>query len=182
MSGARHICVKVKTAYGSTTYSALGSQTGAATDDGPIPSDKLTRRTVRKRVLAEEIASASSMRTAKIAIIDDDGAVREAMKLFMRSLGYHTSTFGSADKFLNSEQISDTSCLITDVQMPGLNGCDLQDRLIARGHRIPIIFITGHPDENVRARAIKAGAVAFLTKPVNPDHLLGYLGKALKAA
>ena len=119
---------------------------------------------------------------AMIAIVDDDEAVRNAMKTLVRSLGYHTSTFGSVDKFLNSEQISDTSCLITDVQMPGLSGCDLQDRLIARGHRIPIIFITGHPDENVRARAIKAGAVAFLTKPVNPDHLLGYLGEALKAA
>src|SRR4029079_6008122 len=119
---------------------------------------------------------------AMIAIVDDDEAVRDATKTLVRSLGYHTSTFGSADKFLNSEQISDTSCLITDVQMPGLSGCDLQDRLIARGHRIPIIFITGYPDENVRARAMKAGAVAFLTKPVNADQLLGYLDKALKAA
>jgi len=181
MSGARHICVKVKTAYGSTTYSALGSQTGAATDDGPIPSDKLTRRTVRKRVLAEEIASASSMRTAKIAIIDDDGAVREAMKLFMRSLGYHTSTFGSADEFLNSEQVDDTSLLITDVQMPGLSGIDLQDRLIAHGHRIPIIFITGYPNENDRTRAMKAGAVTFLTKPYVEAHLIRYIEKALMA-
>jgi len=182
MSGARHICVKVKTAYGSTTYSALGSQTGAATDDGPIPSDKLTRRTVRKRVLAEEIASASSMRTAKIAIIDDDGAVREAMKLFMRSLGYHTSTFGSADEFLNSEQVDDTSLLITDVQMPGLSGIELQDWLIARGHRIPIIFITAYSDENVRIRAMKAGALAFLIKPINCNQLADHLEKALKAA
>ena len=92
------------------------------------------------------------------------------------------STFGSADEFLKSEQVHDTSCLITDLQMPGLSGLDLQDRLIARGHRIPIIFITGYPDENVRARAMKAGAVAFLSKPVNADHLLGYLEKALKAA
>ena len=116
-----------------------------------------------------------------IAIVDDDDAVREAMKTLVRSLGYHASTFGSADEFLKSEQVHDTSCLITDVQMPGLSGLDLQDRLIAGGHRIPIIFITGYPDENVRARAMKAGAVAFLSKPVNPDHLLGYLGKALKA-
>ena len=94
-------------------------------------------------------------------IVDDDEAVRDVTKTLVRSQGYHASTFGSADKFLNSEQISDTSCPITDVQMPGLSGCDLQDRLIARGHRIPIIFITGYPDENVRARAIKAGAVAL---------------------
>jgi FixJ family two-component response regulator len=119
---------------------------------------------------------------AMIAIVDDDEAVRDATKTLVRSLGYHASTFGSADKFLNSEQISDTSCLITDVQMPGLSGLDLQDLLLARGHHFPIIFITAHPDENVRARAMKAGAVAFLSKPVNPDHLLGYLDEALKAA
>jgi FixJ family two-component response regulator len=117
-----------------------------------------------------------------IAIVDDDAAVRKATKALMRSVGYNASAFGSADEFLNSEQVHDTACLITDLQMPGLSGVDLQDHLIARGHRIPIIFITGYPDENVRARAMKAGAVAFLSKPVNLDHLLGYLGKALKAA
>ena len=121
------------------------------------------------------------MRAAKIAIVDDDDAVREAMKLLVRSLGYHASTFASADEFLNSEQVDDTSCLITDVQMPGLSGIDLQDLLIAGGHRIPIIFITGHPDENVRANAMKAGAVAFLSKPVNSRHLVDHLEKALKA-
>ena len=117
-----------------------------------------------------------------IAIVDDDEAVREAMKTLVRSLGYGASTFGSAEEFLKSEQVSDTSCLITDLQMPGLSGLDLQDRLIARGHRIPIIFITAYPDENVRTRAMKAGAVGFLSKPCNDDHLLGYLDKALKAA
>ena len=117
-----------------------------------------------------------------IAIVDDDEALREGMKSLVRSLGYAVSTFGSAEEFLKSEQVSDTSCLITDLQMPGLSGLDLQDLLIARGHRFPIIFITGFPDENVRARAMKAGAVAFLTKPVNADQLLGYLDKALKAA
>ena len=122
------------------------------------------------------------MRTAKIAIVDDDDAVREAMKTLVRSLGYNASTFGSADEFLNSEHVHDTSCLITDVQMPGLSGIDLQDRLIARGHRIPIIFITAYPDENVRARAMKAGALAFLSKPINPHHLIDHLEKALKAA
>ena len=117
-----------------------------------------------------------------IAIVDDDKAVREATETLLRSLGYHASTFGSANEFLQSEQVHDTSCLITDVQMPGLSGIDLQDRLIARGHRIPIIFITGYPDENVRIRAMKAGAVGFLSKPYNHDHLLGYLDKALKAS
>ena len=65
--------------------------------------------------------------------------------------------------------------------MPGLSGIDLQDWLVARGHRIPIIFITAYPDENVRTRAMKAGAVGFLSKPFNHDHLLSYLEKALTA-
>ena len=122
------------------------------------------------------------MRSRIIAIVDDNDALREGMKSLLRSLGYSVSTFGSAVEFLNSEQLSNTSCLITDVQMPGLSGLDLQDRLIAEGHRIPIIFITGHPDDNARARAMKAGAIAFLSKPVNPGHLLGYLDGVLKAA
>ena len=117
-----------------------------------------------------------------IAIVDDDEAVRDATKTLVRSLGYHTSTFGSADEFLNSEQVDDTSLLITDVQMPGLSGIDLQDRLIARGHRIPIIFITAYSDENVRIRAMKAGALAFLIKPIDPHQLVDHLEKALKAA
>ena len=117
-----------------------------------------------------------------IAIVDDDEALREAMECFVQSLGYNVSTFGSAEEFLKSEQVSKTSCLITDLHMPGLSGLDLQDRLIATGHRFPIIFITGYPDEDVRMRAIKAGAVGFLTKPCNHGHLLDCLAKALKAA
>src|SRR3954451_21934637 len=77
-----------------------------------------------------------------ISIVDDDDGVREATASLVRSLGYRASTFASADEFLKSEQVSNTSCLITDVRMPGMSGIDLQDRLIADGHRIPIIFIT----------------------------------------
>jgi FixJ family two-component response regulator len=77
-----------------------------------------------------------------ISIVDDDHTVREAMEELMRSLGHNASTFASADEFLESEKLHDTSCLITDLHMPGLSGLDLQDRLIARGHRLPIIFIT----------------------------------------
>ena len=117
-----------------------------------------------------------------IAIVDDDDVVREAMKSLMRSLGYNASTFGSADEFLKSEQVSNTSCLVTDLQMPGLSGIDLQDWLIARGHRIPIIFLTAYPDQAARMRAMKAGAIGFLSKPSSDEHLLGYLNKALKAA
>ena len=116
-----------------------------------------------------------------IAIVDDDVVVRGALKSLMRSLGHDASTFGSAEEFLNSEQISRTSCLITDLHMPGLCGVELQDRLIAQGHHIPIIFITGQPDDIARTRAMKAGAVAFLSKPINHDHFIGCLDQALKA-
>ena len=117
-----------------------------------------------------------------IAIVDDDEAVREATKTLVPSLGYNASMFASAEEFLNSEQFSNTSCLITDLQMPGLSGLDLQDRLLAQGHHIPIIFLTAYPEENVRIRAMKAGAVGFLSKPCNDEHLLGCIKKALKAA
>ena len=104
------------------------------------------------------------IRAKAISIVDDDKGVRVALETLMRSLGHNVSTFGSAEEFLKSEKLHDTSCLITDLQMPGLNGIDLQSRLIAQGHRIPVIFITGHPDDNVRARAMNAGAVGFLSQ------------------
>ena len=116
-----------------------------------------------------------------ISIVDDDEAVREGIERLMQSHGYNARTFASAEEFLNSGEIHDTSCLITDLQMPGLSGIDLQDRLIAQGHRFPIIFITAYPEESVRARAMKAGAVGFLSKPFNVEHLVGFIGKALKA-
>ena|SRR5436190_22609051 len=115
-----------------------------------------------------------------ISIVDDDDAVRGAMEQLVRSLGYSASTFASADEFLKSEQVSNTSCLITDLYMPGLSGLDLQDRLIARGHRIPIIFITGRPDDVARTRAMNAGAAGFLSKPINYDRLIRHLDDALK--
>ena len=117
-----------------------------------------------------------------IAIVDDDRGAREALEMLVRSLGHNASTFGSAEVFLRSEKLHDTSCLITDVQMPGLSGLDLQDRLTAKGHRIPVIVITGHPDDKARARAIKAGAVGFLSKPLRDDDLIGCIEKALRAA
>jgi FixJ family two-component response regulator len=119
-----------------------------------------------------------------IAIVDDDKGAREALELLVRSLGHNTCTFGSAVEFLKSEKLHDTSCLISDVHMPGLSGLDLQDRLIANAHRMPIIFITGHLNESTRARAMEAGAVGFLGKPFKDNHLLTCIetALALKAA
>src|SRR5262245_2019241 len=114
-----------------------------------------------------------------ISIVDDDASVREATQVLVRSLGYSATTFASADDFLHSERVHDTSCLIVDVQMPGLSGVELQSLLLARGHRTPIIFITAFPEERIRASALKAGAVAFLIKPFDEERLINYLDKAL---
>ena len=115
-----------------------------------------------------------------ISIIDDDESVREATKGLIRSLGYVAPTFASAEEFLKSDRVHDSSCLITDVQMPGMSGIELQDRLIAQGHRLPIIFITAYPEANVRGRALEAGALGFLSKPFSEENLIMCLGEALK--
>jgi FixJ family two-component response regulator len=114
-----------------------------------------------------------------ISIVDDSESVREATKRLLRSHGYGAGTFASAEAFLQSDQVKDTSCLITDVQMPGLNGVELQSRLIAQGNRMPVIFISASLEEKTRARAQRAGAIGFLTKPFNVDRLIEYIHMAL---
>jgi FixJ family two-component response regulator len=116
-----------------------------------------------------------------ISIVDDDRAVREATRGLVRSLGYNALAFASAEEFLGSARLNETSCLITDLQMPGLSGIELQDRLIAGGHRMPIIFITAYPEERVRVRAMKAGAVCFMSKPYSDESLIGCIERALKS-
>jgi len=116
-----------------------------------------------------------------IAIVDDERSVREATERLVRSLGYTAVTFASAEEFLKSEKVHDTSCLITDVHMPSLSGIDLRDHLMANGHRIPIIFITGDP-VRTRAHAMKDGVICFLSKPFRSDHLHSCIETALKAA
>src|SRR5262245_8300383 len=116
-----------------------------------------------------------------ISIVDDDESVREATQGLVRSLGYAAATFASAEEFLQSKHLHDTSCLITDVQMEGLSGIALQERLACVGHRMPIIFITAFSEERVRARAERAGACGFLSKPFSDESLIGCLEKALKS-
>ena len=114
-----------------------------------------------------------------ISIVDDDDFVRESLRDLIESLGYDAATFESAERFLEAACLAETSCLITDLQMPGLSGLDLQGRLIAEGHRIPLIFVTGFPDEKFRARAMSAGAVGFLSKPLDERLLISCLETAL---
>jgi FixJ family two-component response regulator len=113
-----------------------------------------------------------------ISIVDDDESVRESTKALVRSLGYAARAYASAEEFLGSDPDS-TTCLICDVQMKGLSGIELQERLIAEGRRTPIIFITAFPDEQVRRRALKAGALGFLRKPFSEDKLTSCLDSAL---
>ena len=113
-----------------------------------------------------------------ISIVDDDDTMRCAMKSLVMSLGLRVHTFRSAEEFLQSPHVDDTSCLITDVQMPGLSGVELQKRLIADGHRMPVIFMTAFPDERTRACAMKSGALGFLSKPFSDDSLIECLDRA----
>jgi FixJ family two-component response regulator len=114
-----------------------------------------------------------------LAIVDDDESVREATKSFIKSLGYAAATFASAEEFLQSDDLHDASCLIADVQMPGMTGIELQCRLIADGHRLPVIFITAHPDARARTRALEAGALGFFSKPFKEEDMIACLDKAL---
>jgi FixJ family two-component response regulator len=115
-----------------------------------------------------------------ISIIDDDASVRIAADNLLRSLGYAVCTFVSAEEFLQSDRLDDTSCVIADVQMPGMSGVDLQARLLTEGCRVPFIFMTAFPEKTIRARALKAGAICFLTKPFDRVTLIRCLDTALK--
>lgn len=114
-----------------------------------------------------------------ISIIDDDALVRVATDSLLRSHGYTVHAFASAEEFLRSARVDDTSCVIADVRMPAMTGVELQDVLIARGHRLPFIFITAFPEEALRARALRRGAVCFLTKPFDGPTLIGCVDAAL---
>jgi FixJ family two-component response regulator len=114
-----------------------------------------------------------------IAIVDDDESVRVAMGGMVESFGYAPVTFESANDFLKSDKLPDASCLILDVQMPGMSGLELHSQLIASGRRIPTIFVTAFPDKRVRDRAMRAGGVCFLSKPFGRNDLLGCIEAAL---
>jgi RNA polymerase sigma factor (sigma-70 family) len=114
-----------------------------------------------------------------VYVIDDDPSIREAIKSLIRSVGMHVETLASAQEFMASRRPDAASCLVLDVRMPGLSGLDLQRDLSDAGIRIPIIFITGHGDIPMSVRAMKAGAVEFLTKPFRDQDLLDAISQAL---
>jgi FixJ family two-component response regulator len=114
-----------------------------------------------------------------VFIVDDDASVREALANLMRSVGLHAQLFASAQEFLKTPQPDSPACLILDVRMPGLGGLDCQRQLAEAGFQIPIIFMTGHGDIPMSVRAMKAGAVDFLTKPFRDQDLLDAVGQAI---
>ena len=117
-----------------------------------------------------------------ISIIDDDESMREAIKGLMRSLGYRVEAVASAQEFLSSRSVLRTACVIADMQMPGMTGLDLYQRLSTSGEPVPTILITAYPDDGVRERALAAGVVGYLSKPFEEDDLLACVRSALMNA
>src|SRR5215472_2576606 len=109
-----------------------------------------------------------------ISIVDDDALARDGIRELVESLGYKTNTFESAEDFLKSGMAAETTCLITDLQMPGLSGLELQEALRSQEYHTPVILITAFPDEKHRTRALNNGAVGFLNKPFDEASLIKY--------
>jgi FixJ family two-component response regulator len=116
---------------------------------------------------------------AVVFIVDDDSGVREALDSLIRSVGLRVQTFASAHEFLRGQRADAPGCLVLDVRLPGLSGLDLQRELTQADIHIPIIFITGHGDIPMTVRAMKAGAVEFLTKPFRDQDLLDAIQQAI---
>jgi FixJ family two-component response regulator len=114
-----------------------------------------------------------------VYVIDDDESVRAALDSLIRSVGFHVQEFASATEFLHSKLPNTPGCLVLDVRLPGLSGLDLQRELVRANMQIPIIFITGHADIPMSVRAMKAGAVEFLTKPFREQDLLDAIHEAI---
>jgi FixJ family two-component response regulator len=123
---------------------------------------------------------AGARKLPTVSIVDDDIWAREGIRELVESLGFGARAFENAEQFLESGILGETACLITDLQMPGLSGLDLQKELRVQGYRIPVIFITAFPDERHRSSAFGAGAIGFLRKPFDERSLIDCLALAFK--
>ncbi len=164
------------TAYDNKDTRRQAMQAGAVAFLGKPFNDEELLQAVRL-ALRGELEATKTL----ITVIDDDESIRRTTTLLLESFGFRAAAFASAESFLRSGQLHDTSCLILDVRMPGMNGLELQSKLAAAGHGIPVIFITGYDDKDSRGRAMQAGAVAFLDKPFNDEQLLQTVRSALIA-
>jgi FixJ family two-component response regulator len=115
-----------------------------------------------------------------VCIVDDDLSVREGTMDLLNSLGFIAVAFARADEFLQFDRLYNTSCLIADVQLPGMTGLELYEQLVVSGREVPTILITAFPDEKDRARALQAGVTCYLTKPFNGRELIACIRSALE--
>jgi FixJ family two-component response regulator len=114
-----------------------------------------------------------------VSVVEDDQSFRESMSMLLSSFGYGVEAFPSAADFLASPRVSETACLIADVNMPGMTGIELYQRLVDAGHAIPTILMTAYPNDVDRNRALSDGIICYLRKPVDDQHLMGCLRVAL---
>ena len=115
-----------------------------------------------------------------ISVIDDDVSVRQSLEGLLRSLGYPVRVFASAEEFLGSDALGESGCIISDIKMPGMSGLDLKHRLDAARYDTPVILMTAFADDTARARAMKAGAACFLSKPFDAQALIDCLARAMR--
>jgi len=120
--------------------------------------------------------------TRTVVVVDNDASVRRALEGLLKAAGYEVDSHASAESFLQSGQLSSTGCLLLDVRLPGMSGVELQEHLDRLDAGIPIVFMTGSAEANVRSRALSARTVEFLEKPFSDEALLGAIERALRAA
>ncbi len=155
------------TAYDNNESRQQAIQAGALAFLAKPFNDKLLLQTIRA-ALEGQLGARKNL----ISLVDDDESIRRTTTLLIQSFGFQAAAFESAESLLMSSQLQETSCLIVDVQMPGMNGLQLQRYLAASGYKIPIIFVTAYDNKESRQQAMQAGAVAFLSKPFNDELLL----------
>ena len=162
------------TAYDNKVSRQQAMQAGAVAFLGKPFRDEELLQTIRSAWRGESKATKDL-----ITVVDDDESIRRTTTLLIESFGFRATAFASAESFLKSGQLHDTSCLILDVRMPAMNGFELQSELAAAGYAIPIIFVTAYDDKESRGRAMQAGAVAFLSKPFSDEQLIQTVRSAL---
>jgi FixJ family two-component response regulator len=163
------------TAYEDRASRRQAMQAGAIAFIGKPFTGDLLLETIRSALSAQPKTTENL-----VTIVDDDESIRRSTSLLIQSFGLHPAAFESAEYLLKSGQLQETACLIVDMQMPGMNGLELQRHLAGSGHNIPIIFITAYDNKEWREQAMHAGAVAFLNKPFNNDLLLEAIRTALR--
>jgi FixJ family two-component response regulator len=163
------------TAYDNNESRQQAIQAGALAFLAKPFNDELFLQTIRA-ALGGQLGARKNL----ISLVDDDESIRRTTTLLIQSFGFQAAAFESAESLLMSSQLQETSCIIVDVQMPGMNGLQLQRYLAASGYEIPIIFITAYDNKESRQQAMQAGAVAFLSKPFNDELLLETIRATLR--